>query len=837
MRKQRRVAVLLACTSGLSLLPTLGRAQVEIESFHNFNPDNFYGSWSTFNATITSNPTNWETACPAGSPLGQYGYGSCYYGLYTDTGTSVNATGYGMIQLSFTVNSGDAFMQVDLNDGEGILSPDRWQWNMSGYGVGPGTYVVDEPINIPSNTLATADRNAWATGFDLAHITGMNFELDPGETGTVQNEYDVTWNDLSAVNPTLTWNNANYATLLFANATADGATWMNALSAYQNLNWNNGTNSSVYSDGANVIFNDNNSGNYAVTLSGPVKPGSITVNNSLGNYTFSGSGSLAGSGALTKSGTGTLTLGTANTYTGGTTVSGGTVALGSPAALGFGGLVNGLPGSTSVTTNGTIDLAGQTVTQPIKLNGGSLINSNTATTAGVSSGVLGVGIVTNTSALSGDAHLVYSGSGGAAASLALGISPATFTLTNGGSGYNNSGRQFAANPTVTVTGGGGTGAILQAITSTAGVVTGIDIISPGIGFTSAPTITISAPLSGGTQATVQSFDLFGLLGTQQTAAGSGYYTAPTANIVASAGSATLGTPVISGVILAGTGNIGGAGNINLAGVVSGVGMLNKIGAGTVTLTAPNTYGGGTSVTAGTLEVGAAGALPSGNVNVTGGTLQLGTSTGQATITGLAVSGTGTFDVNNNHVIINYGAGPDPISSIAAEIKSGYAGGNWNGIGIISSAAAANNAVSGNPLYGVGYADSADSGNPAGLASGTIELKYTLLGDANLSGVVDGTDFGILAANFNKGVSGWDQGDFNYNNVVDGTDFGLMAANFNKGASGASVGAPAIDDPAIVAFAEANGLMADLTSVPEPASIGLIALGACGLMTRRRKASR
>jgi hypothetical protein len=196
----------------------------------------------------------------------------------------------------------------------------------------------------------------------------------------------------------------------------------------------------------------------------------------------------------------------------------------------------------------------------------------------------------------------------------------------------------------------------------------------------------------------------------------------------------------------------------------------------------------------------------------------------------SLSNLGTLNVENNEVIINYGSGADPIAAVSAEIKSGYAGGAWTGAGINSSSAAANNATPGNLLYGLGYADAADPGNPAGLASGTIEIKYTLLGDANLSGVVDGTDFGILAANFNKGVTGWDQGDFNYNNVVDGTDFGFLAANFNKGASGASVGGSALTDPALVAFAEANGLMAD---VPEPASIAGLALGAGVLLGRRR----
>jgi hypothetical protein len=197
-----------------------------------------------------------------------------------------------------------------------------------------------------------------------------------------------------------------------------------------------------------------------------------------------------------------------------------------------------------------------------------------------------------------------------------------------------------------------------------------------------------------------------------------------------------------------------------------------------------------------------------------------------TVSSLSVSGTGRVDLANNHMFIDYGAGPDPIATIAALIKLGYANGAWNGNGIMSTAAQANSSS-----YGLGYADSADPGNPAGLSAGTIEIKYTLLGDANLDGIVNGIDFGILAANFNKGVSGWDQGDFNYDNVVNGIDFGYLAANFNKGAAGAAVGSGPLSDPALVAFAEANGLMAD---VPEPASVGVLAAAAVTTLARRRR---
>jgi hypothetical protein len=199
-----------------------------------------------------------------------------------------------------------------------------------------------------------------------------------------------------------------------------------------------------------------------------------------------------------------------------------------------------------------------------------------------------------------------------------------------------------------------------------------------------------------------------------------------------------------------------------------------------------------------------------------------------TVSTLLISGTGQLDLNNNHMFINYGGGFDPIANVSQFLKNGYNAGLWNGPGIMSSVAAMNSLS-----YALGYADSADPGNPAGLAPGTIEIKYTLIGDADLNGTVNGIDFGLLAANFNKAVSRWDQGDFDYNNIVNGLDFTALAANFNKAASGAAVGASALSDPAIVAFAQANGLMAD---VPEPscATFSILVMGSLAVRRRRSR---
>ncbi len=74
----------------------------------------------------------------------------------------------------------------------------------------------------------------------------------------------------------------------------------------------------------------------------------------------------------------------------------------------------------------------------------------------------------------------------AAATAAItGDAVSSFTITDGGEHYKS-----ALPPTVTITGGGGSGATGTAVVSATGIVTGITITAGGTGYTSAPSVTI-----------------------------------------------------------------------------------------------------------------------------------------------------------------------------------------------------------------------------------------------------------------------------------------------------------------------------------------------------------
>ncbi|HEX5241709.1 MAG TPA: hypothetical protein VFW23_00500 [Tepidisphaeraceae bacterium] len=150
------------------------------------------------------------------------------------------------------------------------------------------------------------------------------------------------------------------------------------------------------------------------------------------------------------------------------------------------------------------------------------------------------------------------------------------------------------------------------------------------------------------------------------------------------------------------------------------------------------------------------------------------------LTSLSMSTAATLDLGDNSMIVSANA-----ATIQSLLTTGYNNGAWDGPGIDSSTAA-NDATG---LTSLGWLDNSvgwlDSNNNlqhyssfAGISlSGTnqILVRYTLAGDANLDGVVDGTDASQTSAGQNQQGAGWLYGDFNYDGTAGASDdFGILA---------------------------------------------------------------
>jgi hypothetical protein len=102
------------------------------------------------------------------------------------------------------------------------------------------------------------------------------------------------------------------------------------------------------------------------------------------------------------------------------------------------------------------------------------------------------------------------------------------------------------------------------------------------------------------------------------------------------------------------------------------------------------------------------------------------------------------------------------------------------------------------LTGDGLVNRADLTNWLA-AAGNVNLPNQnsyLDGDANLDGVVDGSDFGIWNSNKFTSVARWCSGDLNADGVVDGSDFGIWNSRKFTSSDGSSI----IPEPAVAGIA-------------------------------------
>ena len=367
-------------------------------------------------------------------------------------------------------------------------------------------------------------------------------------------------------------------------------------------------------------------------------------------------------GGLTKSGTGTLLLSASNGYTGLTTITTGTLKLGNANALGV--------ISNDLTINGgALNLNGNSVTV------GSLSGSNGAV---IASGIAG----TVTVKTIGSSSSIYSGIIQNGSGIVGLIQAGTGMLTLTGSNSYTGGTTITTG-TLQIGNGGSTGSINGNITdngslvfnrvnaiAVTGTISGSgSLVQKGAGIL---TLSASNSYSGGTiisSGTVNftngalgssgAISFTGAGGTLQYAAGN---TQDFSNRIGNSSAAIAidtGANTVTYLNALGSTNTGG---------------LIKGGFGTLILSAPNSYSGGTTITSGTIKLGAAGALGAApnDLSIIGGALNL---NGNSVSVGLLSGGAGA-------VITSETPGAAMVTGTSAG-SSIYAGSIRDGLGSVS----------------------------------------------------------------------------------------------------------------------------------------------------------
>lgn len=362
------------------------------------------------------------------------------------------------------------------------------------------------------------------------------------------------------------------------------------------------------------------------------------------------SGILSGAGGLAKSGAGTLVLAAANSYGGATTISAGTLQM---------GIAGALPSGTNLTVNagGTLDMAGFGTSVGDLAGDGTIVNGGAPLTAGAAADTTFGGVISGTGGFikQGSGTLTLAGAntytGGttiAAGTLQLGAGGSSGSVVgdidNAGTLAMNRSDLFTVDGTISGSGafaqrGPGTTVLSASNTYSGGThvdagtlsvasdanlgAAGSAIVFNGGSLANTAAFTTSRPISidagGGTFVTLADLTVDSVMSGPGALSKRGDATLilTADNLYAGGTSITAGTLQLGNGGSAGsvTGNIANDGVLSvnhantytLAGVVSGSGALRQDGTGTTILTANNTYGGGTTIVAGRLQLGAGGA--------------------------------------------------------------------------------------------------------------------------------------------------------------------------------------------------------------------------------------
>ncbi len=348
---------------------------------------------------------------------------------------------------------------------------------------------------------------------------------------------------------------------------------------------------------------------------------------------------IGGAGALDKTDSGTLALGNSgNSYNGATTISAGTLQLGASDVLPDGA------GKGGVTLGGTLDLNGHSETINSLTGSGTVDNTAASTSANLSVGSDG-----SSSTFNGT--LANSGGGGSLALTKVGAG----SLTLGGNSTFTGGVTIQSG-TVFVSANGNLGGDAGALTfggASTLAITDSFVASRAVILNAAATVdvadtktgTLSGKISGTGGLTKTGLGTLALTNSNTAAPDRSSYSGGTtinagtlavsldqqlgddAASVSFGGNATLQTSgafssargVAIGAGLTGTVEVTGT-TATLSGTVSGAtGTLRKAGAGELVLsnTGSNTYGGGTTIAAGTLTASKASDLGTGDITFSG----------------------------------------------------------------------------------------------------------------------------------------------------------------------------------------------------------------------------
>ena len=527
------------------------------------------------------------------------------------TNTFITRTGSGS-NSGINVNRGS--LQIDSNAALGNAANSLFMDSYSGQQLifgGSMTYNHNTTFD-PATASTRADLSTTAAGFLIdisANLSGGNSTSSLRLTSGVSGDKTTTYR-LSGDNTGLLSDIENYRGRIVITSDKSVGTG-NAIQLNGN---NNTTNGDLYFENSMTLANN-------IKLANTSNPDPIHTGGNI--VTLSGIVSSTGTAGLVKIGAGTLVLGGTNTYTVTTTISEGTLKV---ATIAANGTAQPLGQATSAIT-----LGGTSTTGTFEYSGvtASLGRDFTVSSSTGSAGVIknsGGGALTLAGTLTKDGKVLtltggaFTVSGkitGASANSDLVVDAATVTLTNTTNDYNG--------PTIIQNSG--------------------KVIMAGdyLGIVPASTTAGNVVLNNGTLNTTANVTLD---------AKRGLLIGPASGTGTGTLQADVGTTLAVNGALANNG--------------SGTGSLTKAGAGNVTLTAANTYSGGTSVTAGTLQLGNGGTTgdaSSGDIDVSSGAT-LKTSRSDTLTLAQAITGAGNLDVSNTS------AGTTILSKVTGNSYSG-----------------------------------------------------------------------------------------------------------------------------------------------------------------------